>query len=134
MIALGIVLTGIFTVPAFNWMVSNPTIWVYVTCVTGLTVCVMVFQGAMPSFLAELFPNSVRTTGLALIHNLNFTIVGGLSLLICTWLAKQTGSKFIPAYYVMATVAVAMCCVWIFSLKARRETAAQRQLVKARQA
>ncbi|TCT10418.1 MFS transporter [Paralcaligenes ureilyticus] len=125
MITLGIVLTGVFTIPAFEWMVSNPTVGVYVTCVTGLTACVMVFQGAMPSFLAELFPNSVRTTGLALIHNLNFTVVGGLSLLICTWLARETGSKFIPAYYVMATVALALCCVCIFIRKARQNSVAQ---------
>lgn len=44
----------------------------------------------MPSFLSELFPSNVRTTGLALIHNINFTVVGGLSLLICTWLANSS--------------------------------------------
>lgn len=130
MITTGIVLTGIFTVPAFNWMISNPTLGVYITCVTGLTACVMVFQGAMPSFLAELFPSSVRTTGLALIHNLNFTVVGGLSLLICTWLAKQTGSKFIPAYYVMTTVAVAMFCIWIFIRKAKQDRVANPSLAE----
>jgi MHS family proline/betaine transporter-like MFS transporter len=128
MITTGIVLTGICTVPAFSWMISNPTLGVYITCVTGLTACVMVFQGAMPSFLAELFPSSVRTTGLALIHNLNFTVVGGLSLLVCTWLAKQTGSKFIPAYYVMTTVAVAMFCIWIFIRKARQDRVANPSL------
>jgi MHS family proline/betaine transporter-like MFS transporter len=117
MIVIGILLTGVFCIPAFRWMNAVPTVAVYVTCVTGLTACVMVFQGAMPSFLAELFPSSVRTTGLALIHNLNFTVIGGLSLLICTWLAKETGSKFIPAYYVMTTVAIALLCTLYFRQK-----------------
>lgn len=117
MIVLGTLLTGVFCIPAFRWMNAMPTVAVYVSCVTGLTACVMVFQGAMPSFLAELFPSSVRTTGLALIHNLNFTVVGGLSLLICTWLAQQTGSKFIPAYYVMTTVAIALVCTFYFRRK-----------------
>lgn len=124
MITLGISLTGIFTIPAFQYMVANPTLGVYVTCVTGLTACVMVFQGAMPSFLAELFPNSVRTTGLAIIHNLNFTILGGLSLLVCTWLAKVTGSKLIPAFYVMTTVVIALTCVLIFIKKAKQDSIA----------
>lgn len=105
-------------------MVANPTVGVYVACVTGLTACVMVFQGAMPSFLAELFPNSVRTTGLAIIHNLNFTVLGGLSLLVCTWLAKETGSKLIPAFYVMTTVVIALSCVLVFIKKARQDAAA----------
>ncbi len=121
MIGLGILLTGLFTIPAFQYMVANPTLGVYVTCVTGLTACVMVFQGAMPSFLAELFPNSVRTTGLAIIHNLNFTVLGGLSLLVCTWLAQQTGSKLIPAFYVMTTVVIALCCVLVFIKKAQKD-------------
>jgi len=121
MIGTGISLTGLFTIPAFQYMVANPTLGVYVTCVTFLTACVMVFQGAMPSFLAELFPNSVRTTGLAIIHNLNFTVLGGLSLLVCTWLAKETGSKLIPAFYVMATVVIALLCVLVFIKKAKKD-------------
>jgi len=128
MVVSGIVLTGVFCMPAFHWMVADPTVGVYVTCVTGLTICVMVFQGAMPSFLAELFPNSVRTTGLAMIHNLNFTVIGGLSLLTCTWLAQQTGSKFIPAYYVMATVAVALLCTLFFKRRLAAQSAGSQAL------
>lgn len=127
MIVTGTVLTGVLCIPAFQWMVASPTVGVYVLCITGLTACVMVFQGAMPSFLAELFPNSVRTTGLALIHNLNFTVVGGLSLLVCTWLAQQTGSKFIPAYYVMTTVVVTLLCTLFF----RRNAGMRRSAVAA---
>jgi MHS family proline/betaine transporter-like MFS transporter len=62
----------------------------------------------------------VRTTGLALIHNLNFTVVGGLSLLVCTFLAKETGSKFVPAFYVMATVVIALFCIWRFKRQINR--------------
>jgi MHS family proline/betaine transporter-like MFS transporter len=131
MILSGVLLTGILVFPAFHWMVSTPTTLVYVTCVTGLTACVMVFQGAMPSFLAELFPNSVRTTGLALIHNLNFTVVGGLSLLVCTYLAQVTGSKFVPAFYVMATVLVALFCIWRFKRQSAVAKLEQSSLAEA---
>lgn len=120
MITLGVLMTAVLTVPAFLWMVSTPTVPVYVLCVTGLTSCVMVFQGGMPAFLAELFPKGTRTTGLALIHNLNFTVFGGLSLLVCAYLSRLTGSKMIPAYYVMTTVGMALVCLLYF----RRQQAA----------
>ena len=45
-------------------------------------------------------------------------MVGGLSLLICTWLAQQTGSKMIPAYYVMVTVGMALFCITYFRMRA----------------
>lgn len=80
-------------------------------------------------FLSELFPSNVRTTGLALIHNINFTVVGGLSLLICTWLAQQTGSKMIPAYYVMVTVGVALLCITYFRVRAK-STARSREALQ----
>jgi MHS family proline/betaine transporter-like MFS transporter len=118
MITIGTLLTGVLSLPAFHFMIDNPTVMNYTLCVTALTACVMVFQGAMPSFLSELFPSNVRTTGLALIHNINFTVIGGLSLLICTWLAQQTGSKMIPAYYVMVTVGMALLCISYFRLRA----------------
>jgi MHS family proline/betaine transporter-like MFS transporter len=118
LITAGTLLTAISTIPAFHLMVASPTVVTYTICVTGLTACVMVFQGAMPAFVAELFPVSTRTTSLSVIHNLTFAVFGGLSLVICTWLANVTGSKFIPAYYVMVTAVVALLCILYFRRQA----------------
>ncbi|OTP69544.1 MFS transporter [Caballeronia sordidicola] len=114
LITTGTLLTIALTIPAFHLMVASPTVGVYVSCVTGLTACVMVFQGAMPAFVAELFPHGTRTTSIAVVHNLTFAVFGGLSLMICTWIANKTGSKFVPAYYVMVTAVIALACILYF--------------------
>ncbi|MBJ9673452.1 MFS transporter [Burkholderia gladioli] len=117
LITAGTLLTLALTMPAFYLMVAQPTVGVYVLCITGLTACVMVFQGAMPAFVAELFPHGMRTTCIAIVHNLTFAVFGGLSLMICTWIANETGSKFVPAWYVMVTAAVALTCILWFRLR-----------------
>lgn len=114
LITVGTLLTVALTFPAFELMVAAPTVGIYVFCITGLTACVMVFQGAMPAFVAELFPTATRTTSLAIVHNLTFAVFGGLSLMICTWIANATGSKFVPAYYVMTTAVLALGCIVYF--------------------
>ncbi|HVE10276.1 MAG TPA: MFS transporter [Paraburkholderia sp.] len=114
LITIGTLLTLALTMPAFHLMVAQPGVGVYVVCITGLTACVMVFQSAMPAFVAELFPHRTRTTCIAIVHNLTFAVFGGLSLMICTWIANQTGSKFVPAWYVMVTAAVALTCILYF--------------------
>jgi len=117
LITVGTLLTTILTIPAFHWMVAAPSVGVYVFCVTGLTACVMVFQGAMPAFVAELFPHSTRTTSISVVHNLTFAVFGGLSLMICTWVAQETGSKFVSAYYVMVTALIALISIAYFKLQ-----------------
>jgi MHS family proline/betaine transporter-like MFS transporter len=117
LITAGTLLTVALTMPAFHLMVAQPTVGVYVLCITGLTACVMVFQGAMPAFVAELFPHGARTTCIAIVHNLTFAVFGGLSLMICTWIANETGSKFVPAWYVMVTAVVALTCILWFRLR-----------------
>jgi MHS family proline/betaine transporter-like MFS transporter len=117
LITAGTLLTVALTMPAFHLMVAQPTVGVYVLCITGLTACVMVFQGAMPAFVAELFPHGTRTTCIAIVHNLTFAVFGGLSLMICTWIANETGSKFVPAWYVMVTAVVALTCILWFRLR-----------------
>jgi MHS family proline/betaine transporter-like MFS transporter len=127
LITTGTLLTVVLTIPAFHLMVTSPTVAVYVLCVTGLTACVMVFQGAMPAFVAELFPLGTRTTSIALVHNLTFAVFGGLSLMICTWIANETGSKFVPAYYVIVTAVTALACILYF--RTRLYPAAERENV-----
>lgn len=83
----------------------------------------------MPAFLAELFPGQARTTGLALVHNLNFTLFGGMAPFICTLLIQETGSKYIPAYYVLVTVALSLLGLLYFRAKQATLTAHLRQVL-----
>lgn len=128
-ITTGVLLLAVLTYPLFVWMINNPEPAVYITAISTLAVCVIIFQGSMPAFLAELFPGQARTTGLALVHNLNFTLFGGMAPFICTLLIQETGSKYIPAYYVLVTVALSLLGLLYFRAKQATLTAHLRQVL-----
>jgi MHS family proline/betaine transporter-like MFS transporter len=57
--------------------------------------------GVLSTVLAEQFPTSVRSTGLALPYNLAVMIFGGFAPMIVTWLIGALNSSIAPAYYLM---------------------------------
>ena len=66
------------------------------------------FMGPTPAALVELFPTSVRFTGLSLSYNISAALFGGTSPYIYIYLIKKTKSNFIPAYYIMLFVIVTL--------------------------
>lgn len=72
--------------------------------VAGATVGLIAGPG--PAMLSEMFPTTVRYTGLGLAYALSNAVFSGSAGLIITSLIAGTGNLDIPAYYVMATCAV----------------------------
>ncbi|MFT4148024.1 MAG: MFS transporter [Micrococcaceae bacterium] len=68
--------------------------------------CVGLIAGPGPAMLSEMFPTSVRYTGLGLAYSLSNAVFSGSAGLIITSLISSTGNKNIPAYYVMITCAI----------------------------
>ncbi|MER6136867.1 MFS transporter [Streptomyces sp. NPDC001815] len=62
--------------------------------------------GPGPAMLSEMFPTSVRYTGLGLAYALSNAVFSGCAGLIITESIKRTGSVDIPAYYAAAACAV----------------------------
>ena len=62
--------------------------------------------GPGPAMLSEMFPTTVRYTGLGLAYSLSNAIFSGSAGLIITSLISATGNIDIPAFYVMITSAV----------------------------
>lgn len=62
--------------------------------------------GPGPAMLSEMFPTTVRYTGLGLAYSLSNAVFSGSAGLIITGLIKSTGNPDIPAYYVIATCLV----------------------------
>jgi MHS family proline/betaine transporter-like MFS transporter len=112
LIGSGIGLVALAVIPAFQLMLFYRSAVSLVACVVGLGILVTIFQGPIPAFLSEQFPTRTRTTGLAVIHNLNFTIFGGFAPLIMTSLISATSDRLVPAYYVLVTVAFAAIGLW----------------------
>ncbi|WNZ07334.1 MFS transporter [Streptomyces sp. 11x1] len=96
------------------------------TVAKGLAVCaagavVGLMAGPGPAMLSEMFPTSVRYTGLGLAYALSNAVFSGCAGLIITETIKRTGSVDIPAYYAAATCAVSAVALLTF----RKPTAGQ---------
>ena len=68
-------------------------------------------QGSGPGLLAGLFPVSVRSTGMAISYNIGVTVFGGFAPLTVTWLIATTGSKLMPAFYIIAAATLSLVVV-----------------------
>ncbi|MFF3765246.1 MFS transporter [Streptomyces sp. NPDC001922] len=67
--------------------------------------------GPGPAMLAEMFPVTVRCTGLGLAYSLANAVFSGCAGLLVTELIKRTGNIDIPAYYVVVTCAVSVAAL-----------------------
>lgn len=107
-----VLLTGaglvvVLSVPLLNLLQDTGTS----DALKGLAVCgagavVGLMAGPGPAMLSEMFPTSVRHTGLGLAYALSNAVFSGCAGLIITETMKRTGSVDIPAYYAAATCAV----------------------------
>ncbi|HEX7063899.1 MAG TPA: MFS transporter [Bacillales bacterium] len=77
----------------------------------ALGILVSLFVGAHPSALPPLFPNRVRNSGYAFSYNVSTAIFGGGAPFIITWLKAATGSKLMPAFFLMATALIAIAAI-----------------------
>ncbi|MGW8727103.1 MFS transporter [Streptomyces sp. NPDC055808] len=75
-------------------------------CAGGAVVGLMAGPG--PAMLAEMFPTSVRYTGLGLAYALSNAVFSGCAGLIITETVKRTGNVDIPGYYAAAACAVSV--------------------------
>ncbi|MFJ9426940.1 MFS transporter [Streptomyces sp. NPDC101249] len=73
-------------------------------CAAGAVVGLMAGPG--PAMLAELFPTTVRHTGLGLAYALSNAVFSGCAGLVITEAVRRTGDPDIPAYYAAAACAV----------------------------
>lgn len=116
----------ILALPLLN-VLQNPDLGVVVH---GLAVFVAgavvgLIAGPGPAMLAEMFPTSVRYTGLGLSYSISNAIFSGSAGLIITSLIASTGNVDVPAYYVMAT-----CLVSAIAIATLRGTAHRTELRK----
>ncbi|WP_234358583.1 MFS transporter [Streptomyces sp. NRRL B-24085] len=76
--------------------------------VFGAGAVVGLMAGPGPAMLAELFPTTVRCTGLGLAYSLSNAVFSGCAGLVITKTVERTGNVDVPAYYAAATCAVSL--------------------------
>ena len=64
--------------------------------------------GAFYAFLAEAFPKSVRSSGLALVYAVGVTVFGGTTQFVVAWLIDRTGNAMVRAWYQIAANLLAL--------------------------
>lgn len=106
-------LIGLVAVPLFAWLIASPSPFAFIVICAVLGIAIRGYQGPMPAVLSELFPSRVRTTGLALTHNLAVAIFGGFAPLILTWGIHATHSRLVPAAYIAAAAIVSVISLLI---------------------
>lgn len=82
--------------------------------------------GPGPAMLSEMFPTTVRYTGLGLAYALSNAVFSGSAGLVITALIAATGDVDIPAYYVMATCLVSAVALLTLRGDAHRRALADR--------
>jgi MFS transporter, MHS family, proline/betaine transporter len=75
-------------------------------------------QGAM---MVEVTPADVRCTALAIGNNIGWSILGGLTPLVATWLTAGTGNALAPGWLVAAAAAITFVTLLVTADPFRRE-------------
>ncbi len=103
--------SGLAAVPLFSFILAQPT-HLNLFAVQLVASLLLAFIAApIPGLLAGLFPTAVRSTGMAVSYNASVAIFGGMAPLTVTWLTGLTGSRMIPAYYLVGAAALSIAMV-----------------------
>jgi len=85
-------------------------------------------SGALPSFMAKIFPAATRVSALSLSYNVAVTIFGGFAPFYGKSLVDLTGSKLAPSYYIMATALLSLISLLILRRRIDPPPVAKREL------
>lgn len=66
-----------------------------------LSMLLGLYLGPVPAMLVELFPTSVRNTGMAISYNISAALFGGTAPMVCVWLIANTGTHLSIGAYVI---------------------------------
>ncbi len=104
----------LITYPLFSHFVPGAS-FATVALAQGLfTLVVGVYLGPVASLLVELFPTSVRATGMAISYNLSAAMFGGTAPFVCEWLIRTTGSNASIAWYVIACTVASLTALYFY--------------------
>ncbi|WP_429499631.1 MFS transporter [Robbsia andropogonis] len=98
LIAAGLIACCIY--PLFFYIGAKRTVLSLIIVQGILSVLIAAYTGPIGAFMAELFPTSVRATGVSIANNLAVTLVGSFAPLITTYLIRVTHNPLAPAYYI----------------------------------
>ncbi len=97
--------------PLFKVLHTSPTVLTLTLVQIVFGILMAFYFGPLPAVYAELFPTSVRTTGMAVGYNVGVLAFGGFAAAIFTALIEWTHSTMSPSYYFIAVGIVSLVAV-----------------------
>lgn len=109
---------ALFSFPAF-WLLLHPnSVWVWLAQI-GLAILIVPFLAVSPAMMVELFPTETRLTAYSISFNLGASLMGGTSLLVCTWLINVSGNVYAPAFYLAMSAAIGAIALFFMRDRSR---------------
>ena len=94
--------------PLFAILVAAPGVGMLTVVQVILGVLMALYFGPLPALLSDMFPTSIRTTGMSISYNVGVTLFGGFAPLVLAWLVNSTGSLLAPSYYYIAIALISL--------------------------
>jgi MHS family proline/betaine transporter-like MFS transporter len=102
---------AILAVPCFLVLVAHPSVVTLLLSQAVLGIMLTAYQAPMPALLCDLFPASLRATGVAVVHDFTATAVGGFTPFAITLAIGMTGNNLIPGIYVAVAATLSLACI-----------------------
>lgn len=99
--------------PAFALLAGHGSLPVLIAMVCWFEILKSCYSGALPSYMAKIFPAATRVSGLSLSYNIGVAIFGGFAGFFAQVLIQLTGSKISPSYYIMVTALLSLTALLI---------------------
>ncbi len=98
--------------PAFMLLVSMRTAEALIGVAAFNALLSACSGAASTASLAEIFPNRVRGSGIAIVYAVAVSIFGGSTQFVVAWLTGTTGDPLSPAYYAVLTSAIGLLAMF----------------------
>lgn len=112
MAAAGIIF--VIAYPLFSIFDHNPDFVTIGLIQFGFALVVGAYMGPMPAMLVELFPTSVRFSGMAIAYNLAAALFGGTAPMVCERIIAVTGQNSSIAFYVMLCNLASLAALYFY--------------------
>lgn len=114
MMLAGSVALAVLAVPCFH-LLTVESVGQRLIALLLLNLCLAALLSCIYSQIPSLFETGVRFTGMAVSYNVSVALFAGTAPMINSWLIQSTGSRMIPAYYLIAAAVIGVialaCCV-----------------------
>ena len=118
--------------PLFRWLVVSPSLLNLLIVVLVLGIPLAAMNTLIVIIGSRIFPQRSRAAGLGLSWNLASVLFGGFAPFLASYTIGVTGDKAAPAYYMIATAAIALASVLLLHRMDLKSEAAKVEIAAVR--